>query len=51
MDELAANATKDNVGIVWYSGNDDALTTHWSTEVVIQVRIYLSSLTSHAAHF
>jgi hypothetical protein len=22
---------------VWYSGNDDALTTHWSTEVVIQV--------------
>ncbi|KAF7337172.1 Carboxypeptidase [Mycena venus] len=36
MDELAANATKDNVGIVWYSGNDDALTTHWSTEVVIQ---------------
>ncbi|KAF8172386.1 Alpha/Beta hydrolase protein [Mycena galopus ATCC 62051] len=36
MDELAANATNDNVGIVWYSGNDDALTTHWSTEVVIQ---------------
>ncbi|KAJ7472558.1 alpha/beta-hydrolase [Mycena latifolia] len=36
MDELAANATKENVGIVWYSGNDDALTTHWSTEVVIQ---------------
>ncbi|KAJ6624992.1 Alpha/Beta hydrolase protein [Mycena sp. CBHHK59/15] len=36
MDELAANATKGGVGIVWYSGNDDALTTHWSTEVVIQ---------------
>ncbi|KAJ7675175.1 Alpha/Beta hydrolase protein [Mycena rosella] len=36
MDELAANATKENIGIVWYSGNDDALTTHWSTEVVIQ---------------
>ncbi|KAJ6524154.1 Alpha/Beta hydrolase protein [Mycena capillaripes] len=36
MDELAANATKEGVGIVWYSGNDDALTTHWSTEVVIQ---------------
>ncbi|KAJ7024658.1 alpha/beta-hydrolase [Mycena alexandri] len=36
LDELAANATKNNVGIVWYSGNDDALTTHWSTEVVIQ---------------
>ncbi|KAJ7306886.1 alpha/beta-hydrolase [Mycena albidolilacea] len=36
MDELAANATKENVGIVWYSGNDDALTSHWSTEVVIQ---------------
>ncbi|KAJ7720800.1 alpha/beta-hydrolase [Mycena metata] len=36
LDELAANATKENVGMVWYSGNDDALTTHWSTEVVIQ---------------
>ncbi|KAJ6483116.1 alpha/beta-hydrolase [Mycena sanguinolenta] len=36
LDELAANATKDSVGIVWYSGNDDALTGHWSTEVVIQ---------------
>ncbi|KAJ7111801.1 Alpha/Beta hydrolase protein [Mycena epipterygia] len=36
MDELATNATKEGISIVWYSGNDDALTTHWSTEVVIQ---------------
>jgi carboxypeptidase D len=49
MDELAANATKENVGIVWYSGNDDALTSHWSTEVVIQVRIYPSSLLTYGA--
>jgi carboxypeptidase D len=48
MDELAANATKENVGIVWYSGNDDALTTHWSTEVVIQVRLLLHTRVSHA---
>ncbi|EIN03545.1 alpha/beta-hydrolase [Punctularia strigosozonata HHB-11173 SS5] len=36
MDDLAANATENNVTIIWYSGNDDALTTHWSTEIVIQ---------------
>jgi carboxypeptidase D len=48
MDELAANATKENVGIVWYSGNDDALTTHWSTEVVIQVRLLFHTRVSHA---
>ncbi|KAJ7157226.1 hypothetical protein C8R46DRAFT_1225832 [Mycena filopes] len=36
MNELAGNATKQNVGMMWYSGNDDTLTTHWSTEVVIQ---------------
>jgi carboxypeptidase D len=37
MDELAANASANGVGILWYSGNDDALTTHFSTEVAIQV--------------
>ncbi|KAJ7111806.1 hypothetical protein C8R44DRAFT_742173 [Mycena epipterygia] len=36
LDELATNATKEGISMVWYSGNDDALTTHWSTEVVIQ---------------
>ncbi|KAJ7737771.1 alpha/beta-hydrolase [Mycena maculata] len=36
LDELATNATKEGIDIVWYSGNDDALTTHWSTEVAIQ---------------
>ncbi|KAJ7048643.1 alpha/beta-hydrolase [Mycena amicta] len=36
MDDLATNATNEGVQMVWYSGNDDALTTHWSTEVVIQ---------------
>ncbi|KAF7320774.1 Carboxypeptidase [Mycena chlorophos] len=36
LDELAANASAANISMVWYSGNDDALTTHWSTEVVIQ---------------
>ncbi|CAK5281400.1 unnamed protein product [Mycena citricolor] len=36
LDELAANATEEGIDFVWYSGNDDALTTHWSTEVVIQ---------------
>ena len=32
MDELAANATKHNVGIVLYSGNDDILVSHYTTE-------------------
>jgi carboxypeptidase D len=39
MDELATNASANGVRIVWYSGNDDALTTHFSTEVAIQVRL------------
>ncbi|KAJ7933813.1 alpha/beta-hydrolase [Mycena leptocephala] len=36
LSELAANATKNNVALVFYSGNDDALVAHRSTEVVIQ---------------
>ncbi|KAJ3778511.1 alpha/beta-hydrolase [Lentinula raphanica] len=36
MDELMANATTENVGILWFSGNDDALSAHFSTEVAIQ---------------
>ncbi|KAJ4480940.1 alpha/beta-hydrolase [Lentinula aciculospora] len=36
MDELMANATADNVGILWFSGNDDALSAHFSLEVAIQ---------------
>jgi hypothetical protein len=39
MDELATNASANGVRLVWYSGNDDALTTHFSTEVTIQVRL------------
>jgi hypothetical protein len=44
MDELAANASANGVGMIWYSGNDDALTTHFSTEVAIQVCIALMSV-------
>jgi carboxypeptidase D len=33
---LAANATAKNVGIVMYSGNDDALIPHRGTELAIQ---------------
>jgi hypothetical protein len=32
LSELAANATKNNVALVFYSGNDDALVAHRSTE-------------------
>ena len=32
MDDLAANATKNNVGVVIYSGNDDTLVSHWGSE-------------------
>lgn len=38
LDELAKNASDENIGIFWYSGNNDALSTHWSTEITIQVR-------------
>ncbi|KAJ4500491.1 Alpha/Beta hydrolase protein [Lentinula lateritia] len=36
MDELMANATAENIGILWFSGNDDALSAHFSLEVAIQ---------------
>ncbi|KAF5377778.1 hypothetical protein D9757_008056 [Collybiopsis confluens] len=36
LTELATNATKKNVGIVLFSGNDDSLVAHRGTEVVIQ---------------
>ncbi|PFH51848.1 hypothetical protein AMATHDRAFT_58385 [Amanita thiersii Skay4041] len=36
LTELATNATKHNIGIVLFSGNDDALIAHRSTEIAIQ---------------
>ncbi|KAJ6562288.1 alpha/beta-hydrolase, partial [Mycena capillaripes] len=36
LSELAANASKRGVGIVFYSGNDDTIAAHRGTEVVIQ---------------
>ncbi|KAI0694640.1 alpha/beta-hydrolase [Cerioporus squamosus] len=36
LSELAANASANNVSIVFYSGNDDALVQHHGTEVIIQ---------------
>ncbi|KZP30619.1 alpha beta-hydrolase [Athelia psychrophila] len=36
LSELATNATKHNVGVVIYSGNDDSLVSHRGSEVVIQ---------------
>ncbi|KAJ7058539.1 alpha/beta-hydrolase [Mycena amicta] len=36
LTELAANASKNGVGIVFYSGNDDSLVAHRGTETVIQ---------------
>ena len=32
LDDLAANATKNNVGVVIYSGNDDTLVSHRGSE-------------------
>ena len=32
LDELAMNATKNNVGVVIYSGNDDTLVSHRGSE-------------------
>ncbi|KLO07455.1 alpha/beta-hydrolase [Schizopora paradoxa] len=34
--ELATNASDKGVGVVLYSGNDDSVVAHFSTEVVIQ---------------
>ncbi|KAF7378053.1 Carboxypeptidase [Mycena sanguinolenta] len=36
LSELATNASAQNVGIVFYSGNDDSLVAHRGTEVIIQ---------------
>ncbi|KAF8637623.1 hypothetical protein AX17_002692 [Amanita inopinata Kibby_2008] len=36
LTELATNASMHNIGIVLYSGNDDALIAHRSTEIAIQ---------------
>ncbi|KAJ6537847.1 alpha/beta-hydrolase [Mycena capillaripes] len=36
LSDLATNATANNVSIVFYSGNDDALVQHRGTEVIIQ---------------
>ena len=32
MDELAANATANNISIIFYSGNTDMLIPHYGTE-------------------
>jgi carboxypeptidase D len=42
FDELFANASKNNVGIIIYSGNDDMLVSHFGSEIAIQVS-YLRS--------
>ncbi|KAJ7769203.1 alpha/beta-hydrolase [Mycena maculata] len=36
LSDLATNASAQNVGIIFYSGNDDSLVAHRGTEVVIQ---------------
>ena len=36
--ELLANASKQGVDVVIYSGNDDTLVAHHGSEVVIQVQ-------------
>ncbi|KAF8217978.1 Alpha/Beta hydrolase protein [Mycena galopus ATCC 62051] len=36
LSDLAANASAQGVGIIFYSGNDDSLVAHRGTEVVIQ---------------
>ncbi|KAF5361823.1 hypothetical protein D9756_002268 [Leucocoprinus leucothites] len=36
LSELAANASKQDIGVVFYSGNNDALIAHRGTEVTIQ---------------
>lgn len=43
LTDLATNATNKGVDIVIYSGNDDSLVSRFSSEVVIQVRLLLSS--------
>ena len=45
LDELALNATKNNVGVVIYSGNDDALVAHTGSQGTVSshlVSIYIA---------
>lgn len=44
LSDLATNATKQDIGFVFYSGNNDALIAHRGTEVTIQVKNRLTSL-------
>lgn len=39
LSEMATNATNADIGVVIYSGNNDALIGHRGTEVTIQVQI------------
>jgi hypothetical protein len=32
LDDLAKNASAHNISVVIYSGNDDSLVPHWSSE-------------------
>jgi carboxypeptidase D len=32
FDQLAANASAHGIAVVIYSGNDDSLVSHWSSE-------------------
>lgn len=38
LTDLATNASKQDIGVVMYSGNNDALIAHRGTEITIQVR-------------
>lgn len=42
LSELATNASKQDIGVVFYEGNDDALIAHRGIEVTIQVVVYIS---------
>jgi hypothetical protein len=37
FDDLAANMSDHNVSLVIYSGNDDSLVAHWSSEGSVRV--------------
>jgi len=41
LSELATNASKQDIGVVFYEGNNDALIAHRGIEVTIQVVIYI----------
>lgn len=46
LDELAANATKNSVSVVIYSGNDDSLVPHFGSEGKVPPLSYRIALTS-----